>query len=98
MVDHIRDVLADGSDAALIQLLQVPKRELPEAQFALRRALEAITAEQTDSQLHREFLEFGVDALHRLSDYRAVPTYTITKYEIDCEKEVGAGSFASVYR
>lgn len=104
MLNRIRDTLLDGSDAALFDLLQVPQHELPEAQLALRRALEMIAsdpahASDENAQFHREFLEFGIDALHRLSDYRAVPANTVTKYDIDREGElIGYGSFGRVFK
>ncbi|KZW00630.1 hypothetical protein EXIGLDRAFT_720865 [Exidia glandulosa HHB12029] len=105
MLDRIGAAVRDGSDAAVFDLLQIPQRELPEAQFALRRALEDISSDpaslQADEagQFHREFLELSVDALHRLSDYRAVPAYTITKYEFDRDNEViGYGSFGHVFK
>ena len=50
--------------------------------------------------LNQEFIETGISALMRLSKGRDVnlPSWTITKYEINREKQIGMGGFSKVYR
>ena len=50
--------------------------------------------------LDREFMETGIDALRRLSQGTdlGLPSWTITRYEIDLEAKVGLGFFSDVYR
>jgi abelson tyrosine-protein kinase 1 len=50
--------------------------------------------------LDREFIETGIDALRRLSQGTdlGLPSWTITRYEIDLEAKVGFGFFSDVYR
>ncbi|TDL14843.1 hypothetical protein BD410DRAFT_796909 [Rickenella mellea] len=50
--------------------------------------------------LDREFIEGGIDALRRLSAGRelSLPSWTITRYEVDLEERIGMGFFSDVYR
>ena len=50
--------------------------------------------------LDHEFIEAGIDALRRLSKGTdlGLPSWTITRYEIDLEAKVGFGFFSDVYR
>ncbi len=50
--------------------------------------------------LDREFIETGIDALRRLSTGTdlGLPSWTITRYEVDLEAKVGLGFFSEVYR
>jgi len=50
--------------------------------------------------LDREFLEGGIEALRRLSTGTdiALPSWTITRYEVDLEEKIGIGFFSDVYR
>ncbi|KAH9924941.1 hypothetical protein B0H21DRAFT_886279 [Amylocystis lapponica] len=49
--------------------------------------------------LDREFIETGIDALRRLSGAEvALPSWTITRYEVDREEKIGIGFFSDVYR
>jgi abelson tyrosine-protein kinase 1 len=50
--------------------------------------------------LDREFMEGGIDALRRLSRGTdvTVPSWTITRYEIDRDVKIGMGFFSDVYR
>lgn len=50
--------------------------------------------------LDREFIETGIDALRRLSTGTdlGVPSWTITRYEVDLEAKIGVGFFSEVYR
>lgn len=50
--------------------------------------------------LHREFLESGIDALRRLSRGAevALPSWTITRYEVDRDEKIGIGFFSDVYK
>ena len=55
--------------------------------------------------LDREFLESGIETLRRLSlragqpaSALSLPPWTITRYEVDRDEQVGVGSFSSVWR
>ena len=51
--------------------------------------------------LDREFIETGIDALRRLSGGGvevALPSWTITRYEVEREEKIGMGFFSDVYR
>lgn len=55
--------------------------------------------------LHREFLESGIDTLRRLSlstgmtpSSLSLPPWTITRYEVDKDVQIGVGFFSSVWR
>ncbi|KAG7086098.1 hypothetical protein E1B28_003613 [Marasmius oreades] len=52
--------------------------------------------------LDREFMESGIDALRRMSrgaeKELSLPSWTITRYEVDREKKIGIGFFSDVYR
>ncbi|EMD32697.1 hypothetical protein CERSUDRAFT_143220 [Gelatoporia subvermispora B] len=49
--------------------------------------------------LDREFIETGIDALRRLSGLEvSLPSWTITRYEVDREEKIGIGFFSDVYR
>ncbi|CAA7263929.1 unnamed protein product [Cyclocybe aegerita] len=50
--------------------------------------------------LDREFIENGIDALRRMSrGYEAsLPSWTITKYEVDRDEKIGIGFFSDVYK
>ncbi|KAI0640836.1 hypothetical protein C8Q79DRAFT_920613 [Trametes meyenii] len=49
--------------------------------------------------LDREFIETGIDALRRISGVEeALPSWTITRYEVDREEKIGLGFFSDVYK
>ncbi|KAF7376375.1 Protein kinase domain-containing protein [Mycena sanguinolenta] len=50
--------------------------------------------------LDREFMESGIDALRRLSrgGEMGLPSWTITRYEVDRDVKIGMGFFSDVYR
>ncbi|KAL4243264.1 Serine/threonine-protein kinase [Abortiporus biennis] len=52
--------------------------------------------------LHREFLESGIESLRRLSRGTgtdlSLPSWTITRYEIDRDEKIGIGFFSDVYK
>ena len=51
-------------------------------------------------QLDREFIETAISALRRLWKGRdlGLPSWTITRFEIDLDEKVGIGFFSDVYR
>ncbi|KAJ7367714.1 hypothetical protein DFH08DRAFT_4178 [Mycena albidolilacea] len=49
--------------------------------------------------LDREFIEGGIDALRRMSKGgEMLPSWTITRYEVDRDAKIGIGFFSDVYR
>ncbi|KAJ3889164.1 hypothetical protein GG344DRAFT_52196 [Lentinula edodes] len=50
--------------------------------------------------LDKEFIESGIDALRRMMEdpARLLPSWTITRYEIDREEKIGVGFFSDVYK
>ena len=50
--------------------------------------------------LDREFLESGIEALTRMSKGTglSLPSWTITKWEVDREEKIGIGFFSDVYK
>ncbi|KAH9886504.1 hypothetical protein C8Q73DRAFT_658100 [Cubamyces lactineus] len=51
--------------------------------------------------LDREFIETGIDALRRLSGAEVavpLPSWTITRYEVDREEKIGLGFWSDVYK
>ena len=133
----MRTALAANDDAAMIEVLQIARSEMPEAIKTMQRALEHVvedgmieadessfTLASASSQEHsfeevrvqqpsansgsggsgdtldREFIETGIDALRRLSGGTdlGLPSWTITRYEVDLEAKVGFGFFSDVYR
>ncbi|KAI8992697.1 hypothetical protein BD414DRAFT_481927 [Trametes punicea] len=51
--------------------------------------------------LDREFIETGIDALRRVSGAEAaagLPSWTITRYEVDREEKIGLGFWSDVYK
>ncbi|KAI0028327.1 hypothetical protein K488DRAFT_73843, partial [Vararia minispora EC-137] len=147
----MRTALQTNNDAAMIEVLQIGRDEMPEAIKTLQRELEheierergAGTDEDSTSSssgevfhargrpramtitvgslglpvvatpseeaaprlagadtLDREFLEGGIEALRRLSQGTdiALPSWTITRYEVDIEAKIGLGFFSDVYR
>ncbi|RXW16863.1 hypothetical protein EST38_g8988 [Candolleomyces aberdarensis] len=50
--------------------------------------------------LNQEFIEAGISALMRMSRGRDtnLPSWTITKYEVNREQQIGVGGFSKVYR
>lgn len=57
-------------------------------------------ARTSKDTLDREFLENGIDALRRMSQgtVLTLPSWTITKYEVDRDEKIGVGFFSDVYR
>ena len=130
----MRAALVTNNDAAMIDVLQIARSEMPEAIKTMQRTLEHVVEDgrldadesgltlaspssqfegvgfqlsPTDSSssgsgdtLDREFIETGIDALRRLSAGTdlGLPSWTITRYEVDLEAKIGFGFFSEVYR
>ena len=145
----MRSALQAGSDAEIIDVLQVSRHEMPEAMKTLQRALEREVEKERDTEqsviqdvdvfseeaepleglsssqtsessrsklrtdsaassrarssrdtLDREFLENGIEALRRMSEgvKLTLPSWTITKWEVDREDKIGLGFFSDVYK
>ncbi|KAF8268212.1 kinase-like domain-containing protein, partial [Lactarius quietus] len=103
----MRTALASNDDVAMIEVLQIARSEMPEAIKTLEHAVEddaapdpgSTGARRTDT-LDREFIVTGIDALRRLSKGAdlGLPSWTITRFEVDLEEKVGIGFFSEVYR
>jgi abelson tyrosine-protein kinase 1 len=61
---------------------------------------DSTAGEGSADPLDREFIETGIGALRRLSKGAdlGLPSWTITRFEIDLEERVGVGFFSDVYR
>ncbi|KAI0653255.1 kinase-like domain-containing protein [Cubamyces menziesii] len=98
--------LKTHDDAEFIRVLQVGRDEMPEAIKTLQRALElgdhrARSLAQPRDALDREFMEAGIGALCRLSGFSdtvRLPSWTITKYEVEREEKIGLGFWSDVYK
>ena len=85
----MKNALHATDDATMIEILEVGRGEWPDAVKTLQRKLEEETEKSSKSpqeadQLHREFIESGIDSLRRISggSDRSLPSWTITKYEV----------------
>ena len=131
----MRVALATNDDAAMIDVLQIARSEMPEAIKTMQRTLEhviedgrpeadegglTLASSESSSEgyfeggglqlsssnnssgdtLDREFIETGIEALRRLSTGTdlGLPSWTITRYEVDLEAKIGFGFFSEVYR
>ncbi|KAJ3975139.1 hypothetical protein EV361DRAFT_792931 [Lentinula raphanica] len=97
-----------GEIAEAIKTLQraheaILERERWEAWRAQHRP-QGVQEEQ--DTLDKEFIESGIDALRRVSrstaevedPARLLPSWTITRYEIEREEKIGVGFFSDVYK
>ncbi|EIN05641.1 hypothetical protein PUNSTDRAFT_46534 [Punctularia strigosozonata HHB-11173 SS5] len=49
--------------------------------------------------LDREFMEGGIEAMRRMSrTTESLPSWTITRYEVDRDEKIGVGFFSDVYK
>ena len=57
-------------------------------------------ARASKDTLDQEFLESGIDALRRMSkgSELSLPSWTITKWEVDRDQKIGIGFFSDVYK
>ncbi|KXN85244.1 hypothetical protein AN958_11519 [Leucoagaricus sp. SymC.cos] len=102
------NALQSGSDSTMLEFLQIPREDILEAIKSMQRHLERARPEvksptdedYTDPKdtLEREFIETGIDSLRRMSKSSAsLPSWTITRFEIDCTGRIGVGFFSDVY-
>ncbi|KAK0472502.1 hypothetical protein IW261DRAFT_1343551, partial [Armillaria novae-zelandiae] len=67
-----------------------------------RRRRQDISPLDKEDTLDQEFMESGIDALRRMSEGAEanlnLPSWTITRYEVDREQKIGLGFFSDVYR
>ena len=63
-------------------------------------SLASARARASRDTLDQEFLESGIDALRRMSkgSELSLPSWTITKWEVDREERIGVGFFSDVYK
>ena len=57
-------------------------------------------ARASKDTLDGDFLESGIDALRRITrtSMLSLPSWTITKWEVDREEKIGVGLFSDVYK
>ncbi|KAJ3574855.1 hypothetical protein NP233_g1485 [Leucocoprinus birnbaumii] len=102
------NALQSGSDSTMLEFLQIPREDILEAIKSMQRHLERTRPETkgyTETEpddpkdtLEREFIETGIDSLRRMSkSTTTLPSWTITRFEIDCTSRVGVGFFSDVY-
>jgi len=101
----IRTALATNDNAAIINVLPIERSEMPEDVKMVQRALEHMVEDEQDAEdcadtLGRGFIETGIEALRRLSHSTdlGLPSWTITRYEVNLETKVDFGFFGDVYR
>ena len=89
-------VVEDGQEAEESAVLMRP----PSPEDGDHPSVESGASRRSADTLDREFIETGIDALRRLSQGTelGLPSWTITRYEIDFETKVGFGFFSDVYR
>ncbi|KAI0701586.1 hypothetical protein C8Q76DRAFT_697968 [Earliella scabrosa] len=102
----MRTALQANSDVEMIRVLQVGRDEMPEAIKTLQRALEKeverertlVEQEEAVFSTAQGFIETGIDALRRLSGAgaAALPSWTITRYEMNRDEKIGLGFFLDV--
>ena len=99
-------------DTRTFLTLQIRRDEILEAKETLQRALEttptepdgqaAVVPSEPLSSVDRQFMQSSVEALHRLSasggNQVFLPSWTITRYEVDLQEKIGIGFFSNVYR
>ncbi|TFY54870.1 hypothetical protein EVG20_g9534 [Dentipellis fragilis] len=74
------------------------------ARIGLRRETERNTSSPMPAaeDIDREFMQSGVETLRRLTlqqgEAPELPSWTITRFEVDLEQSIGIGSFSTVYR
>jgi abelson tyrosine-protein kinase 1/abelson tyrosine-protein kinase 2 len=71
-----------------------------EGQLSVDSGSDGAESRRSADTLDREFIETGIDALRRLSTGTdlGLPSWTITRYEVDLEAKIGLGYFSEVYR
>ena len=71
-----------------------------EGQLSVHSGSDGAESRRSADTLDREFIETGIDALRRLSTGTdlGLPSWTITRYEVDLEAKIGLGYFSEVYR
>ncbi|KAF7759675.1 hypothetical protein Agabi119p4_11370 [Agaricus bisporus var. burnettii] len=105
-MDH---TLQLGNDMTMFKFLQVPREDILEAIKTMQRYLEKqrqqgardsanVRTHDSRNILGCEFIEAGIDTLRRMSkSSSSLPSWTITRFEIDCGKVIGVGAFSDVY-
>lgn len=84
---QIDAALQSGSDATMLEFLQVPREDILEAIKSMQRHLEnpksgiqCIGSHGSKDTLDREFIETGIDSLRRMSkSSTSLPSWTITR-------------------
>ncbi|KAJ3800619.1 hypothetical protein GGU11DRAFT_676882 [Lentinula aff. detonsa] len=98
----MRAALSKGSDVEIIKVLGVGLRKGGLGRASGNGEIDERYMRKKDT-LDKEFIESGIDALRRMSrstadPARLLPSWTITRYEIDREEKIGVGFFSDVYK
>ncbi|KAJ7268729.1 hypothetical protein B0H12DRAFT_64026 [Mycena haematopus] len=89
---------ANGSSSS--PAAQSIERSISASSSATSATAASTSAAVGRDMLDREFMESGIDALRRLSKggEMGLPSWTITRYEVDRDVKIGMGFFSDVYR
>ncbi|VDC03563.1 unnamed protein product [Peniophora sp. CBMAI 1063] len=104
----MQSTLRKRDDVAICEVMQINRDEMPEAIETLQRTLAQATIEPPKREpaaaatqsFDKEFMQFGIEALSRLSGDLDVnlPHWTITRFEVELDEKIGVGFFGEVYK
>lgn len=95
----VEDGRIEADKSAIVPVQALQQRSFEGGQLPDSGSDGAESRHSTDT-LDREFIESGIDALRRLSTGTdlGLPSWTITRYEVDLEAKIGLGFFSEVHR
>ena len=99
-LEHVvKDGRIEAAESAVTLVSSLQQHHFEGQQSASSRSDGAESRHSADT-LDREFIETGIDALRRLLTGMdlGLPSWTITRYEVDLEAKIGLGNFSEVYR
>jgi len=95
----VEDGRIEAAESA-VTLASSSQQHHSEGQHSAGSISDGAESRRSADTLDREFIETGIDALRRLSTGTdlGLPSWTITRYEVDLEAKIGLGYFSEVYR
>ncbi|KAK7005721.1 kinase domain-containing protein [Favolaschia claudopus] len=106
-----REGMVNPPPSPAVPLLEVPSAPADNGSLGIERSISASSSATNTTAaslsmsagrdvLDREFMESGIDALRRLSrgGEMGLPSWTITRFEVDRDFKIGMGFFSDVYR